>query len=126
MNKKQIGKTAYYISLGISVALLIGVLLFIKDDDLEKLTIYRYITAYFCFGCIIPTGIIIREMLVEEYIMKKMIIKIVLTAMISITGVIGVIFFVKTDAIALVMFLVSLLAMVYIMVPTIQKNNKQK
>lgn len=124
MNKKKIGIVFYYTSLILAIALLLSVLIFMKNDDAEILSIYRYMACYFSFSVIIPVGLIVREFLLEEYVMKKMTLKIVIVVVFLIGGVFASIF-IKVASVALVLFLASLLALLFIMVPSVPKNHSE-
>lgn len=121
MDKKKLGNNIYYASIIISVVVLLLILFIYQSEDNEKLSITRYFACYFCFGAIIPTGLLIREFLIEQYIKKKMIYKIITIIFMIIIGIIGYIF-IKSAAFGLIMFFLSLLALMYIAVPTIPKD----
>lgn len=124
-DKKKLGIGIYYTAIIITIVVMLLALVIIKSEDLEYVSRMRYIISFYCFTFLLGGGIIVREFLVEEYKLKKMIIKIVVTA---VTIIIGSFLFVliKTASFALIMMFVSMAVLLYDMVPTIPKDSDSK
>lgn len=123
--KKKLGLGIYYTVLIIAIVVMLASLVIIKSDDSEYVTRMRYIIAFYCFASLISAGVICREFLVEEYILKKMIIKIVVTVLVSLIGTV-VFILVKNAQITLLLIFVSMGTLLFNTVPTIPQDKKIK
>lgn len=119
---KKIGIGIYYTAIIITVIVMLLALVIIKSEDAEYVSRMRYMISFYCFAFLLGGGIIVREFFVEEYIMKKMIIKIVVTLVVLALGTVLFIF-VKSASFALVMMFVSMAVLLYDMVPTVPKDS---
>lgn len=122
--KARIGNLVYKICLISTTVFLLYILFFIKNDDPVKLSLTRYICCFYCFGAIIPIGLIIREILVEDFIMKKLIIKIVLTAAVLALGTVLLIA-INTPQMGLATVFLSVGLLLFTAVPTNRDNQKK-
>ena len=122
--KKKLGLGIYYTAMILTVLILLLTLVLVKSDDVVYVSRMRYLSAFYCFSFLLGGGLIVREFLVEEeYIMKKMIIKIIATISVLIVGTI-LFFAVPTAAIGLVMLFLGMGVLLYDAVPTVPKENK--
>ena len=122
--KKKLGIGIYYTAMILTILILLLTLVLVKSDDAVYVSRMRYLSAFYCFSFLLGGGLIVREFLVEEeYIMKKMIIKIIVTISVLIVGTILFIA-VPTAAIGLVMLFLGMGVLLYDAVPTVPKENK--
>lgn len=121
---RKIGVGLYYATIIITIVVMISALIFIKNDDAEVLSYYRYMVAYYTLGGFLSTGLIVREFFVEVYDTKKWILKIIVVIMAMAIGTVVFIFF-KKPVYGLVMMLVGFGVLLYTSVPTIPRNNQE-
>ena len=121
---KKLGVGIYYTTIIITIIVLIGALVFIKDDDLEKLSFYRYMIAYYTLGGFLSTGIIIREFFAEIYNLKKWIIKIIVVILAMSIGTV-VFILVKKPVYGMIMMFLGFAVLLYSTVPTIPRNSQE-
>lgn len=120
--KATIGKRVYYASLILTCVVLLLALFLIKTEDANLLTYYRYFVGFIAFSFLIPSGAIVREFCVEEYILKKMIIKIIVGVVIVAGGTISLIL-IKTVSFALIIMFLGIAYLLYAITPTFKKEN---
>ena len=120
---RKLGVGIYYATIIVSVIVLLGALFFIKNDNAEVLTYYRYMIAYFTIGCFLSLGVLIREWLVEICDTKKWIIKLVVLV---IAIAIGIVMFslIKKPAICMIMMFVGFGVLLFETVPTVPRNSQ--
>ncbi len=121
---KKLGIGIYYTTMIMTIVVMIGALFFIKNEDKEVLSYYRYIVAYYTLGGLLSIGIIIREFLVEICNTKKWIIKIIVVVAAMIAGTL-VFIFVKKAAIGMLMMFVGFAVLLYSTVPTVPRNTQE-
>lgn len=121
---RKLGVGLYYTTIIITIIVMIGALVFIKNDDAEVLSYYRYMVAYYTLGGFLSSGLIAREFFVEIYDTKKWIIKIIVVIMAMAIGTVIFIFF-KKPVYGLVMMLVGFGVLLYTSVPTIPRNSQE-
>ena len=121
---KKLGVGIYYTTIIITIIVMIGALVFIKDDDLEKLSFYRYMIAYYTLGGFLSTGIIIREFFAEIYNLKKWIIKIIVVILAMSIGTV-VFILVKKPVYGMIMMFLGFAVLLYSTVPTIPRNSQE-
>ena len=122
---KKLGVGIYYSTIIISIIVMIGALLFIKMEDAEVASYYRYMVAFYTIGGFLSLGVIIREFLVEICDTKKWIIKIVVLLLAMAVGTI-VFIFVKKPEMSMAMMFVGFAVLLYATVPTIPRDIKNK
>ncbi len=121
---KKLGVKIYYATMIITIIVMISALIFIKNDDAEVLSYYRYMVAYYALGGFLSTGLIVREFFVEIYDTRKWIIKIIVVIMAMAIGTVVFIFF-KKPVYGLVLMFVGFGVLLYTSVPTIPRNNQE-
>lgn len=121
---RKLGVGIYYTAMIITSIVMIGALLFIKNEDKEVLSYYRYMVAYYTLGGFLSMGVIAREFLAEICNTKKWIIKIVVVVAAMIVGTI-VFIFVKKAAIGMLMMFVGFALLLYSTVPTIPRDAQE-
>lgn len=124
MNKPELGNRIYKIFMVITVIILLSVLLLFKQFDMENESFYRYMIFVLSFNGVLSTGAIIREFYSLVYDKKKMIIKIVVSAIMILIGIIETIFF-PIDLVGLITFILGLMVSLYVLTPTVKQNNNQ-
>ena len=108
----------------ITVIILLSVLLLFKQFEMENESFYRYMVFVLSFNGVLSTGAIIREFYSLVYDKKKMIIKIVVSAIMILIGIIETIFF-PIDLVGLITFILGLMVSLYVLTPTVKQNNNQ-
>ena len=121
--KKKLGIGIYYTAMILTIVIMLLTLVLIKSDDAVYVSRMRYLISFYCFDFLLGGGIIIREFLVEEYLIKKMIIKIVATISSLIIGTI-MFFIIPTAQVGLMILLVGMGVLLYDMFPTVPKDGK--
>lgn len=124
MNKPELGNRIYKIFMIITVIILLSVLLLFKQFEMENESFYRYMVFVLSFNGVLSTGAIIREFYSLVYDKKKMIIKIVVSAIMILIGIIETIFF-PIDLVGLITFILGLMVSLYVLTPTVKQNNNQ-
>ena len=124
MNKPELGNRIYKIFMVITVIILLSVLLLFKQFEIENESFYRYMVFVLSFNGVLSTGAIIREFYSLVYDKKKMIIKIVVSAIMILIGIIETIFF-PIDLVGLITFILGLMVSLYVLTPTVKQNNNQ-
>lgn len=124
MNKPELGNRIYKIFMVITVIILLSVLLLFKQFEMENESFYRYMVFVLSFNGVLSTGAIIREFYSLVYDKKKMIIKIVVSAIMILIGIIETIFF-PIDLVGLITFILGLMVSLYVLTPTVRQNNNQ-
>lgn len=124
MNKPELGNRIYKIFMVITVIILLSVLLLFKQFEMENESFYRYMVFVLSFNGVLSTGTIIREFYSLVYDKKKMIIKIVVSAIMILIGIIETIFF-PIDLVGLITFILGLMVSLYVLTPTVKQNNNQ-
>ena len=124
MNKPELGNRIYKIFIIITVIILLSVLLLFKQFEMENESFYRYMVFVLSFNGVLSTGAIIREFYSLVYDKKKMIIKIVVSAIMILIGIIETIFF-PIDLVGLITFILGLMVSLYVLTPTVKQNNNQ-
>ncbi|CCY07025.1 unknown [Coprobacillus sp. CAG:698] len=124
MNKPELGNRIYKIFMVITVIILLSVLLLFKQFEMENESFYRYMVFVLSFNGVLSTGAIIREFYSLVYDKKKMIIKIVVSAIMILIGIIETIFF-PIDLVGLITFILGLMVSLYVLTPTVKQNNNQ-
>ena len=124
MNKPELGNRIYKIFMVITVIILLSVLLLFKQFEMENESFYRYMVFVVSFNGVLSTGAIIREFYSLVYDKKKMIIKIVVSAIMILIGIIETIFF-PIDLVGLITFILALMVSLYVLTPTVKQNNNQ-
>ena len=122
MNKPELGNRIYKTFMVITVIILLSVLLLFKQFEIENDSFYRYMVFVLSFNGVLSTGSIIREFYSLVYIKKKMIIKIVVSAIMILIGIIETIFF-PIDLVGLFTFILGLMVSLYVLTPTVRQNN---
>ena len=121
---RKFGVGFYYATMIITVIVMIGALIFIKNDDPEVLSHYRYMVAYYTLGGFLSSGLVVREFFAEVYDTKKWIIKIIVIVLAMAIGTVIFIMF-KKAIYGLVLMLVGFGVLLYTSVPTIPRNNQE-
>ncbi|MCI6013796.1 MAG: hypothetical protein MRZ09_02310 [Coprobacillus sp.] len=124
LNKPELGNRIYKIFMVITVIILLSVLLLFKQFEMENESFYRYMVFVLSFNGVLSTGAIIREFYSLVYDKKKMIIKIVVSAIMILIGIIETIFF-PIDLVGLITFILGLMVSLYVLTPTVKQNNNQ-
>ena len=124
LNKPELGNRIYKIFMVITVIILLSVLLLFKQFEMENESFYRYMVFVLSFNGVLSTGAIIREFYSLVYDKKKMIIKIVFSAIMILIGIIETIFF-PIDLVGLITFILGLMVSLYVLTPTVKQNNNQ-
>lgn len=124
MNKPELGNRIYKIFMVITVIILLSVLLLFKQFEMENESFYRYMVFVLSFNGVLSTGAIIREFYSLVYDKKKMIIKIVVSAIMILIGIIETILF-PIDLVGLITFILGLMVSLYVLTPTVKQNNNQ-
>ena len=121
---RKFGVRLYYASIIITIIVMIGALIFIKNDDPEVLSYYRYMVAYYTLGGFLSLGLIVREFFAEVYDTKKWIIKLIVLVIAMAIGTVIFILF-KDAKFGLMMMFVGFGVLLYTSVPTIPRNNQE-
>ncbi len=123
--KRKLGIGIYYTALILTIVIMLAVLVVVKSEDAEYVSRIRYIVAFYCFTVLLGGSAIVREFLVDEFILKKMIIKIIATA---VAILIGTVFFIAipTASVALMMIFLGMGVLLYDAVPTVPKGTEIK
>lgn len=125
MNKKSIGKTLYISTL--LLALVTFIVLRIVVGKMENVTADEVIrfnegVKFLSLATILSLGVLLREILVTDFVRKIIVLKVVVYLLINVSGI--VLFFI-TDSVALMTVLgyISFGLLIFLLVPT-NKFNK--
>lgn len=127
MTKERFGKYFFYLTLALSLGLFIyGIALKAPENTAEAQEIiarYKNVLSYLAFGLVIPSGLIVREYLTLPYDPHKMRIK-TLVSLAVFTGGLLVLVFTRGVAASQIVLYVSLILLIYVLVPTKTNENK--
>jgi hypothetical protein len=127
MTRERLGKYFFYLTLVLSLGLFIyGITLKAPENTAEaQETIGRYknILSFFAFGLVIPLGLIVREYLSVPHDPLKMRIK-TLVSLAVFTGGLLILIFTRGVAASQISLYVSLILLIYVLVPTKTNENK--
>ena len=123
MDKKKIGRLFYYATLVITIVIVVASLFIFQSDGTEEMnndmSVLRYMVTYYSFTVILGSGIIVNEFCGGKYDKRKMFYKILIEAGLTIVGTIIFLLTFKAS-IASMLFLGSLVGLLYILTPTIK------
>ncbi len=121
---KNKGIVIYYTCLIIAAFMIIFFSLYTFNLEGDY-TGFRYIIMSYAFGGVVSLGAIFREAFSNNFIKKKLIIKIIVFVLFNIIN--GVVFIINQDnKIRLYQLFASLIEMVYIFYPTVGKDQNEK
>ena len=118
--KPKLGKGIYYASIIIVIVALILVMALFTTTSYtsEKVSVIRYIAAYFSFGVVLPLGVTFRELFTSEsFVKQKIIIKFVVI-FIAIIGGVFISIFVRSAKVGLFILFVSIGILCFSLIPT--------
>lgn len=126
MNKEKFGRLFYYIALIVAV-IVMGLAILIRsdgsDEQNEKVSIIRYMIAFYSFLGLVAPGAIVREYTLGYNVYKRFKLKIFAVSGLLIIGTLLFIF-VSNVKVALFTFLLSVLALIYVLTPANQGAKK--
>ena len=126
MDKLKFGKLYYYCSLGLSCLVMLLAIFLLRSDGSEQsnidMSIYRYMVAFYTFLVILSPGVLVFEYTKGNYIKEKFKLKIIILGLSLIVGTL-LFLLVWNAAVANMVFLASLVVLVYVLAPT-NKNQK--
>ncbi len=122
--RRMLGEKIYkYCLIGITLICIL-VLVFFREENLEKSTFYRYMIFFYCFNGILCSGTIIREYTSGKYIKGKLLAKVIISAITLVLGSVFLWIF-RLDTVGLIVFLVGLGVAIYVFCPTLPEKNNQ-
>lgn len=125
MNKQKFGKLFYYATLIITIIIVVSSLFIFQSDGSEEMNNYisvlRYMVTYYTFTVVLGSGIIVNEFCSGKYEKRKLIYKILIEVGLTILGTIVFLLTFKAS-IASMLFLGSLVALLYVLTPTVKNN----
>ena len=129
MDKKALGQKIYNVCLALTTAILLIVLFGVKGEGNsmetnERISCIRYAVCFYSFVILISGSSILREYLSGEYVKKKMNIKLIILGSSLLIGTLLMILFYKA-IVYLAVFMLGLGTLMYVVVPTVTKEEKK-
>lgn len=129
MDKKALGQKIYNVCLALTTVILILILFVVKAEDNSqesnvRISCIRYAVCFYSFVILISGGSILREYLSGEYIKKKMMIKLIVLGVSLLVGTLLMILFYEA-IVYLAVFMLGLGTLMYVVVPTVTKEEKK-
>lgn len=121
---KKLGVGIYYSTIVITIIVMLGALFFIKVDDAERASYYRYMIAFYTLGGFLSLGVSLREFFVEICNTKKWIIKIIVIILAMAIGTV-IFIFIQKPAVCIVLMFIGFAVLLYSTVPTIPREDQK-